>query len=160
MVVSGFFWECHVWVIGDHTIAALGFGDDRAMDGDCCSVRMLRVAGESRSEAGIWSLRLVGFILFRLRNNRLDYLRVRKRFQKIHTHTRISILLLQASLNIMSRAAKLTLAGTSAMAAGIVVFVHYAQRSEKAVRSIRFLPRTCALGLTLARLCMLESLET
>ena len=33
----------------------------------------------------------------------------------------------------MSRAAKLTLAGTSVMAAGIVVFVHYAQQSEKAV---------------------------
>ena len=33
----------------------------------------------------------------------------------------------------MSRAAKLTLAGTSFMAAGIVVFVHYAQQSEKAV---------------------------
>ncbi|KAI9880810.1 MAG: hypothetical protein M1830_000246 [Pleopsidium flavum] len=32
----------------------------------------------------------------------------------------------------MSRAAKLTLAGTSLMAAGIVTFVHYAQRSEKA----------------------------
>ncbi|KAI9855478.1 MAG: hypothetical protein M1824_006074 [Vezdaea acicularis] len=32
----------------------------------------------------------------------------------------------------MSRAAKLTLAGTSAMAAGIVIFVHYAQRAEKA----------------------------
>ncbi|MCJ1353009.1 MAG: hypothetical protein MMC33_002993 [Icmadophila ericetorum] len=32
----------------------------------------------------------------------------------------------------MSRAAKLTLAGTSAMAIGIVVFVHYAQQSEKA----------------------------
>lgn len=35
----------------------------------------------------------------------------------------------------MSRAAKLTLAGTSAMAAGIVIFVHYAQRAEKAVSS-------------------------
>ncbi len=34
---------------------------------------------------------------------------------------------------IMSRAAKLTLAGTSLMAAGTVLFVHYAQQSEKAV---------------------------
>jgi hypothetical protein len=33
----------------------------------------------------------------------------------------------------MSRAAKLTLASTSCMAIGIVVFVHYAQRAEKAV---------------------------
>ena len=33
----------------------------------------------------------------------------------------------------MSRAAKLTLAGTSVMAVGIIVFVHYAQQSEKAV---------------------------
>ncbi|MCJ1236741.1 hypothetical protein MMC14_004723 [Varicellaria rhodocarpa] len=32
----------------------------------------------------------------------------------------------------MSSAAKFTLAGTSAMAATIVIFVHYAQRSEKA----------------------------
>ncbi|MCJ1373978.1 hypothetical protein MMC20_005208 [Loxospora ochrophaea] len=32
----------------------------------------------------------------------------------------------------MSTASKLTLAGTSIMATGIVVFVHYAQRSEKA----------------------------
>ncbi|KAG7006924.1 hypothetical protein G7Y79_00012g032600 [Physcia stellaris] len=32
----------------------------------------------------------------------------------------------------MSRAAKLTLAGTSAMAAGIVYFVHFQQKSEKA----------------------------
>ncbi|KAI9762078.1 MAG: hypothetical protein M1840_001487 [Geoglossum simile] len=32
----------------------------------------------------------------------------------------------------MSRAAKLTLAGTTAVAAGIVVFVHYAQQAEKA----------------------------
>ncbi|MCJ1299465.1 hypothetical protein MMC08_002257 [Hypocenomyce scalaris] len=32
----------------------------------------------------------------------------------------------------MSRAAKLTLAGTSLMAAGIVVFVHYSQQAEKA----------------------------
>jgi len=33
----------------------------------------------------------------------------------------------------MSTAAKLTLAGTSAMAVGIVFFVHYAQKNEKAV---------------------------
>ncbi|KAI9817263.1 MAG: hypothetical protein M1827_001376 [Pycnora praestabilis] len=32
----------------------------------------------------------------------------------------------------MSRASKLTLAGSTALAAGIVVFVHYAQQSEKA----------------------------
>ncbi|KAI9777524.1 MAG: hypothetical protein M1839_008818 [Geoglossum umbratile] len=32
----------------------------------------------------------------------------------------------------MSRAAKLTLAGTTAMATGIVIFVHYAQQTEKA----------------------------
>ncbi|MCJ1257131.1 hypothetical protein MMC24_004956 [Lignoscripta atroalba] len=32
----------------------------------------------------------------------------------------------------MSRAAKLTLAGTSAMATSIVVFVHYSQQAEKA----------------------------
>ncbi|KAI9798630.1 MAG: hypothetical protein M1825_005054 [Sarcosagium campestre] len=31
----------------------------------------------------------------------------------------------------MSRAAKLTLAGTSLMAASILVFVHYSQQSEK-----------------------------
>lgn len=34
----------------------------------------------------------------------------------------------------MSRAAKLTLAGTSFGAAAIVVLVHYQQNSEKAVR--------------------------
>jgi len=33
----------------------------------------------------------------------------------------------------MSTAAKLTLAGTSAAAVGIVFFVHYAQKNEKAV---------------------------
>ena len=33
----------------------------------------------------------------------------------------------------MSRAAKLTLAGTSLGAAGVIVFVHYAQKAEKAV---------------------------
>ena len=33
----------------------------------------------------------------------------------------------------MSRAAKLTLAGTSAMAVSIVYFVHFQQKSEKAV---------------------------
>ncbi|KAL8789452.1 MAG: hypothetical protein Q9195_006818 [Heterodermia aff. obscurata] len=32
----------------------------------------------------------------------------------------------------MSRAAKLTLAGTSAMAVGIVYFVHFQQKAEKA----------------------------
>lgn len=36
----------------------------------------------------------------------------------------------------MSRASKLTLAGTSLMTAGIVVFVHYAQQAEKAVSII------------------------
>lgn len=35
----------------------------------------------------------------------------------------------------MSRAAKLTLAGTSLFAAGTIVFVHYAQKAEKAVGS-------------------------
>ena len=34
----------------------------------------------------------------------------------------------------MSRASKLTLAATSLGAIGIVVFVHYSQRAEKAVR--------------------------
>ena len=36
-------------------------------------------------------------------------------------------------LSNMSRTAKLTLAGTSVMAVGIVAFVHFAQQSEKAV---------------------------
>ena len=36
----------------------------------------------------------------------------------------------------MSRASKLTLAGTSLIAAGVVVFVHYAQQAEKAVSTI------------------------
>ena len=36
----------------------------------------------------------------------------------------------------MSRASKLTLAGTSCMAVGIVVFVHFAQKAEKAVRRL------------------------
>jgi hypothetical protein len=35
---------------------------------------------------------------------------------------------------IMSRASKLTLATTSLGAIGIVIFVHYSQRAEKAVR--------------------------
>ena len=34
----------------------------------------------------------------------------------------------------MSRAAKLTLAGTSLFAIGTIVFVHHAQQAEKAVR--------------------------
>ena len=38
----------------------------------------------------------------------------------------------------MSRAAKLTLAGTSSSAIGIIVLVHYQQRAEKAV-SLSFL---------------------
>jgi hypothetical protein len=37
----------------------------------------------------------------------------------------------------MSRASKLTLAGTSLVAAGIVYFVHWAQEAEKAVRPTR-----------------------
>ena len=36
----------------------------------------------------------------------------------------------------MSQASKLTLAGTSLVAAGIVVFVHYSQQAEKAVSTI------------------------
>ncbi|SLM35666.1 hypothetical protein LPUS_05018 [Lasallia pustulata] len=36
----------------------------------------------------------------------------------------------------MSRASKLTLAGTSLVAAGIVVFVHYAQQAEKAAMHV------------------------
>ncbi|KAI9758704.1 MAG: hypothetical protein M4579_002879 [Chaenotheca gracillima] len=32
----------------------------------------------------------------------------------------------------MSRASKLTLAGTSAMAVGIVIFVHYGQKADQA----------------------------
>lgn len=43
-------------------------------------------------------------------------------------HTRLHI-------REMSRAAKLTLAGTSLGAMGIVVLVHYQQQAEKAVRS-------------------------
>lgn len=37
----------------------------------------------------------------------------------------------------MSRASKITLAATSLGAIGIVIFVHHAQRAEKAVRSRR-----------------------
>lgn len=37
---------------------------------------------------------------------------------------------------IMSRASKLTLAATSLGAIGIVIFVHYSQRAEKAVRAL------------------------
>jgi PET assembly of cytochrome c oxidase, mitochondrial len=36
----------------------------------------------------------------------------------------------------MSRAAKLTLTGTSLFAVGTIVFVHYAQQAEKAVRPL------------------------
>jgi len=35
----------------------------------------------------------------------------------------------------MSQAAKLTLAGTSLGALGIITFVHYTQKAEKAVRA-------------------------
>jgi hypothetical protein len=38
----------------------------------------------------------------------------------------------------MSRAAKLTLAGSSLFALGTIVFVHYAQQAEKAVCSLFF----------------------
>ena len=47
-----------------------------------------------------------------------------------HEHLHFSII---EDLTRMSRAAKLTLAGTSLMAAGTIIFVHYAQQSEKAV---------------------------
>ena len=36
----------------------------------------------------------------------------------------------------MSRAAKITFAGTMSMAIGIVIFVHYGQQAEQAVRII------------------------
>jgi protein PET117 len=42
----------------------------------------------------------------------------------------------------MSTKAKLTLAGTSLGALGIIVFVHYSQKAEKAVRSCS-LPAHC-----------------
>ena len=35
---------------------------------------------------------------------------------------------------VMSRAAKLTLTGTSLFAVGTIIFVHHAQQAEKAVR--------------------------
>jgi hypothetical protein len=38
----------------------------------------------------------------------------------------------------MSRAAKLTLTGASLFAVSTIIFVHYAQRAEKAVRLLQF----------------------
>lgn len=38
----------------------------------------------------------------------------------------------------MSRAAKLTLAGSSLFALGTIIFVHYTQQVEKAVRRVPF----------------------
>jgi hypothetical protein len=58
----------------------------------------------------------------------------------------------------MSKAAKLTLASTTAMAAGIVLFVHYSQQAEKAVSTHRVLVESQASDIY-SRLCMLVSLE-
>lgn len=62
----------------------------------------------------------------------------------------------RASKFDMSRASKLTLAGTSLVAAGIVVFVHYAQQAEKAVSNVPWrrgqLPY-CGMRLTNNRPC-------
>ena len=49
----------------------------------------------------------------------------------------------------MSRAAKLTLAGTSAMAASIVLFVHYTQRAEKAVRPVPSHPMPMSMSMSM-----------
>ncbi len=62
------------------------------------------------------------------------------------------------NLRDMSRAAKLTLAGTSVGAIGIVALVHYQQNSEKAVSlpsKMKFLGRFDE-QLTFQRQCMLE----
>jgi len=60
----------------------------------------------------------------------------------------------------MSRASKVTLATTSLMAAGIVVFVHYAQQAEKAVRQQNRPSGSTTYSLILAfRQCMRESFE-
>ena len=56
----------------------------------------------------------------------------------------------------MSRAAKLTLAGTTAAAAGIVVFVHYAQQAEKAVSELLYHCKDMANAPRCKRRCMLE----
>jgi protein PET117 len=53
------------------------------------------------------------------------------------------------STTAMSRAAKLTLAGTSLFAISTVFFVHYAQQAEKSVRPLFFSPLTCPSPLSL-----------
>ena len=54
----------------------------------------------------------------------------------------------------MSTAAKLTLAGTSAMAVGIVFFVHYSQKAEKTVSVL-----CCLVTIYLASLHPMRSLH-
>lgn len=68
---------------------------------------------------------------------------------------------LHDTVTAMSRASKITLAATSLGAIGIVIFVHTAQRSEKAVSHPHLTPVSCCALLTaVARQCTPASYGT